>query len=105
MGKAKTLKKPKKSSKKSEPVVLHKYVANKPQDPGILREFLIEAIFEDDVEQLADAIIAMLRQANKAEVIRKSGLGRRTIYDIIEGKREFNPSIRTLSSLLKAFAA
>lgn len=86
-------------------MVLSRYKPNKPHDPDLLKEILIEAIFNDDVAQLADAVVAMIRESNKADLIKKTGLGRRTLYDLIEGKREFNPSIRTLSSLLKGLAA
>jgi DNA-binding phage protein len=43
--------------------------------------------------------------SNKAELVRKSKLGRQTLYDLTEGKREFNPTIRTLSALLQALAS
>ena len=40
-----------------------------------------------DRETLKDVLIAQIRLENKAELVRKSKLGRQTLYDLIEGKR------------------
>ncbi len=107
MGKVKTLGKQKKSSKKSRPVVLrsHDVLNERILSQETLKKVLLDAIFDGDIEVLKDVIITQLRLQNKAEIVRKTNLGRQTLYDLIEGKREFNPTIKTLSSILRAIAA
>ncbi len=107
MAKAKTLIKPKSSLKKSKGVVLHphKVMDETILDRETLKSILMEALIDGDIETLRDVLITQIRLVNKAELVRKSKLGRQTLYDLIEGKREFNPTVKTLSSLLKAIAA
>jgi DNA-binding phage protein len=35
----------------------------------------------------------------------KTGLGRQTLYDLINDEKEFNPTLSTLAAILKAIAA
>ncbi len=107
MAKAKTSKKQSGSLKKSKAVVLHphKVMDEAVLDREVLKSILMEALIDGDIETLKNVLITQIRLANKADLVRKSKLGRQTLYDLIEGKREFNPTVKTLSSLLKAIAA
>ena len=106
MAKAKTSVKQKNSSKKSRAVTLHphKVLDSDLLDRETLKSILVEALIDGDIELLKDVLVTQIRLRNKAEVVRKSKLGRQTLYDLIDGKREFNPTVRTLSQLLKAIA-
>lgn len=106
MAKAETSKKQRSSSKKSKAVVLHphKVLDTDILDRETLKVILIEALLDGDFETLKDVLVTQIRIQNKAEIVRKSKLGRQTLYDLIDGKREFNPTVKTLSSLLKAIA-
>jgi DNA-binding phage protein len=43
--------------------------------------------------------------ANKAAIAKKAGIGRRTLYDLIDPKKEFNPELSTVSAVIRALAA
>lgn len=107
MGKVKTLGKPKKSLKKLRAVALHphKILDESILDKETLKSILIEALMDGDMDTLKDVLITQIRMQNKAELVRKSKLGRQTLYDLMDDKREFNPTLKTLSSLLKSIAA
>lgn len=107
MDKAKMSKKQKGSLRKSRTVVLHRHkiLDENILDRKILKNILIEALIDGDIDLLKDVLITQIRIQNKSELMRKSKLGRQTLYDLIDGKREFNPTIKTLSSLLRAIAA
>lgn len=60
---------------------------------------------EGDMEMLKDAVVGLIRQNKKSDLIKKTKLGRQTLYDLINDKREFNPTVKTLSALLQAIAA
>ncbi len=107
MGKTKILKGPKSSLKKSKKIILQPFEVRDPKliDPELLKSILIEAIMEGDMEMLKDAVVGIIRLNKKSDLIKKTKLGRQTLYDLINDKREFNPTIKTLSALLQVFAA
>ncbi len=107
MGKAKISKKPRRSSLKSKPVALkaHKVLGEPGIDREMIRKLVVKALFDDDLEMLKDVLLYHIRSRSKADLVRKSKLSRQTMYDLLSDKRDFNPSIKTLSALLKAIAA
>ena len=60
---------------------------------------------EDDLETFKDVLIAHIRAISKTQLSTKSKLGRQTLYDLIDEDKEFNPTLSTLGSILKAIAA
>jgi DNA-binding phage protein len=74
-------------------------------DRETLKILLAEALIDGDIDLLKDILITLIRFQNKSELVRKTKIGRQTLYDLISGKREFNPSIKTLCTLLKTIAA
>lgn len=102
MAKTMTLKKQEKSSNSSfktfEPN--KKLLLNK----KLVIRSLTEALLENDIEVFRDVLVAHLRTMSKTELAKKTGLGRRTLYDLIENKN-FDPRISTLAALLSKIAA
>jgi len=47
---------------------------------------------------------SVLVVANKVKIA-KAGIGRRTLYDLIDPKKEFNPELSTISAVIRALAA
>ena len=75
------------------------------ENPKEILKALIECLKENDLESFEDILIAHLRTVSKTRLQQKSGLGRQTLYDLIQGKREFNPTLKTIGGLFKALAA
>lgn len=73
-------------------------------DKKLVIEVLVEALLTNDIETFKDALIAHLRTISKTKLARKTGLGRRTLYDLMDGKK-FDPRLSTLSALLSKIAA
>ena len=71
----------------------------------IVAEALLECIKTDDLELFRELLYAHLMTINKTELAKKAGLGRRTLYDLIDPKKEFNPELATISALIQALAA
>tara|TARA_Y100000590_G_scaffold458061_1_gene611989 strand:- start:179 stop:316 length:138 start_codon:yes stop_codon:yes gene_type:complete len=42
---------------------------------------------------------------NKSKLAQKAGLGRQTLYDLIDPKKEFNPELSTITALFQIIAA
>ncbi len=107
MDKAKTSGKQKKSSRTSKKMVLMKHDTADAgfKDPKKIKTILIEALMEDDLETFRDVLIAHIRAMSKTQLSARSKLGRQTLYDLIDEDKEFNPTLSTLGSILKAIAA
>lgn len=104
MAKTATSKKRKGSGKK----YLREYVpftSPELRDPKIVSEALLECIKTGDLEAFRDVLASYLITANKMELAKKAGLGRRTLYDILDPKKKFNPELSTVSAVIRALAA
>ena len=104
MGKTVTLKKQKKSEKKS----LTEHVPFKSKilkDSSVIAEALLDCIKSGDLLTFRELLYAHLMTVNKVELAKKAGIGRRTLYDLIDPKKEFNPELSTISALIQALAA
>lgn len=104
MGKAKTSTKQKKSLKKLEPLIL---VEHRPKDykfnnPKLVREILSDCILEADYDTFQDVLLAFIRSQPKTKLAAKTKLGRQTLYDLMNGSKEFNPEWETMRCLLEA---
>lgn len=107
MAKAKALKTPKKLKPKSRNLILTEYKGATPEfkDAKLIKRILIEALMEDDLETFKDVLIAHLRAQPKSKLAAKAKIGRQTLYDLINEDLEFNPTLSTLTSILRSIAA
>ena len=104
MAKAVTSKKRKRSGTKS----LTEYVPfSSPElkNPKLVSETLLECIKTGDLDSFRDVLVAHLVTANKARLAKKAGIGRRTLYDIMDTSKKFNPELSTVSAVIRALAA
>lgn len=101
MGKAKTSKKCKASSPRT--LTKHEPDAKLLTDKKLVVEVLIESLLANDLDTFRDVLIAHLRTISKTDLAKKTGLGRRTIYDMLNKK--FDPRLSTLSSILSKISA
>ncbi len=69
-----------------------------------MAEVLVEALLNNDMSTFQDVLIAHLKIISKTNLAKKTGLGRRTIYDLMN-RNKFDPRISTLGSLLSTLAA
>ncbi len=104
MRKAKTSKKRRKSGMKS--LRAHEPFASKElKSPHPVAETLLECIKTGDVESFREVLTAHMMTVNKVDIAKKAGIGRRTLYDLIDPKKEFNPELSTISAVIRALAA
>jgi len=75
------------------------------KDANVVTEALLDCIRTGDIDSFRELLAAHLMTVNKVELARKAGIGRRTIYDLIDPDKEFNPELSTISALIKALAA
>lgn len=101
MDKAKISKKPKVSSKK--PLKEFKPNTTLLLNKKLIAEVLVDCLLKNDVQTFQDVLVSHLRTLSKTDLAKQTGLGRRTLYDLIEGKN-FDPRLSTLSALLSKIA-
>ena len=107
MGKKKILGKQKKSTNVSKAQLLevHNPFDNKLTDVKLIKRAVLQALVDSDIETVRDLLVAHLRTVNKSKLATKAKLGRQTIYDLIDMNKEFNPSVKTLATILDNLAA
>lgn len=97
-----------KKQKKSEMKSLRAYEPFKSQelkDKKIVIETLLDCIKTGDLNTFREVLVAHLMTVNKMELAIQAGIGRRTLYDLIDPKKKFNPGLSTVSAVIRALAA
>jgi DNA-binding phage protein len=104
MAKTKTLRKQKKSEKLF--FVEHKPSSSKGlSDKKLVREILIDALTNNDMDTFQDVLVGYIRTSSKVELSRKTNLGRTTLYDLIDPEKPFNPTLDTIGKIFEELAA
>lgn len=72
----------------------------------VFLQTVFRAIVENDMESLQDAIIGYLRYGpSKEDLAKRTSVAKRTLYNLLDKKRKFNPTVETLGAILKEIAA
>jgi DNA-binding phage protein len=75
------------------------------KDRKLVLDTLLDCLVRNDVETFQDVLVAHLRTVSKSKLASETKLGRQTLYDLLDEKKPFNPSLTTLGSILKSLAA
>ncbi len=104
MRKAVTSRKPKRSGMKflTEHVP---FTSRELKDPQLVAETLLECIKSGDLDSFRDVLVVHLATVNKFAIAKKAGIARRTLYDLLDPNKKFNPGLSTVSAVIRALAA
>lgn len=75
------------------------------KDSKIVVDTLLECIRSGDLESFREVLAAHLMTINKVKLVKKAGISRHTLYTLLDPKKEFNPELSTISSIIKSLAA
>ncbi|NDG84811.1 MAG: hypothetical protein EBX52_07220 [Proteobacteria bacterium] len=104
MGKKKTSVEPK--GKRKSSFEIHSPYANPDlTDKRIVRAILIEALAEGDLDTFQDVLVGYLRTSSKLGLSRNCGIGRTTLYDLMNPEKPFNPTLETIGKIFEDLAA
>lgn len=81
------------------------FKSKKLKDFEVLADKLLECIKTGDLELFKEVLFAHLMTINKVALAKKAGIGRRTLYDLIDPKKDFYPELSTVSALTQALVA
>lgn len=104
MAKAVTSKKQRKSATKSLRAHVP-FASQELKNSRLVVETLLDCIRLGDIESFREVLVAHLTTVNKAAVAKKAGIGRRTLYDLMDPSKEFNPGLSTISAVIRSLAA
>ena len=71
----------------------------------LVSETLLDCIKTGDLESFREVLVAHLMSVNKSEIAKIAGVGRRTLYDLMDAEKDFNPELSTVSAIIRALAA
>lgn len=71
----------------------------------LVTETLLDCIRTGDLDAFREVLASHLMTVNKIRLAKKAGVGRRTLYDILDPKKKFNPELSTISAVIRALAA
>ena len=75
------------------------------KDERLVLDTLLDSLVRNDIESFQDVLVAHLRTVSKSEFARETKVGRQTLYDLLDGKKPFNPTLSTLGSIFRKLAA
>ncbi|MEO5971012.1 MAG: hypothetical protein ABIQ95_13870 [Bdellovibrionia bacterium] len=75
-----------------------------PKSSKLVRETLLECIRIGDVDSFREALASHIVNSNKLRLAKKTGLGRQTLYDLLDPKRTFNPALSTVAAIFRRLA-
>ncbi len=75
------------------------------RNPKLISEVLLECIRTGDLESFRDVLVSHIKTTGKTNLAKRAGIGRRTLYDILDPNKKFNPELSTVSAVIRALAA
>lgn len=64
-------------------------------------ESLLKCVQTGDLNLFRDVLASQIMASNKLRLAEKTGLGRQTLYDLIDPERNFNPALATVSAVIR----
>jgi DNA-binding phage protein len=80
------------------------FTSSELRDPTLVVDTLLECIKSGDLETFQEVLIAHLMPVNKTELARKAGIARRTLYDMLDLNKKFNPEFSTVLALVRVLS-
>ena len=74
-------------------------------DKERIKEAVYFSLVEGDLESVRDLLIAHLYTVNKLELSKVTKIGRQTLYDLMNKEKDFNPTLKTIVTILDYSAA
>ncbi len=81
------------------------FTSHELKNSKLVAETLLDCIRTGDTESFREVLTAHLMTVNKSDVAKKAGIARRTLYTLIDPKKEFNPELSTISAIIQSLAA
>lgn len=74
------------------------------EDSTVVSETLLECIRTGDLDAFREVLASHIMSTNKLQLSKRTGIGRRTLYDILDPKINFNPELSTVSAIIRGLS-
>lgn len=102
---AKQIPSKKKKTAEKKPLVAHSSLTcTEAKDSMRVSENLLECIREGDIDSFRNVLASYINSCNKLRFSKKTGLGRQTLYDILDPAKGFNPALATVTAIMRGIA-
>lgn len=81
------------------------YASKTLKNSKLVSEVLLDCIKTGDLDSFREVLVGHLLVSNKTKIAKTAGIGRRTLYDLLDPKKKFNPELSTISAVIRALAA
>lgn len=71
------------------------------KDTKVVSDTLLECIRVGDVDSFRSVLATYIVSCNKLRFSKRTGLGRQTLYDILDPTKSFNPALATVSAIMR----
>ncbi len=75
------------------------------KNPSLVVETLLDCIRTGDLASFQEVLASHLITVNKSDIAKVAGVGRRTLYDLTDPTKDFNPELSTISAIIQAIIA
>ena len=94
----------KQKSAVKKPPITHAPISSNSNNSKLVSETLLECVRTGDLNSFRTVLATHIMSSNKVHLARRSGLGRQTLYDLVDPKRNFDPALSTLSAIIRGLA-
>ena len=102
---AKQLLSRKKKIAEKKPLIVHaSFKHSEPKDSKLVSDTLLECIRTGDIDSFRNVLASYIASCNKLRFSKKTGLGRQTLYDILDPAKGFNPALVTVTAIMRGLA-
>ncbi len=98
------LSKKKKAAEKKPSISHSSLTCTEAKDSELVSETLAECIRAGDVDSFRSVLASYITNCNKLRFSQKTGLGRQTLYDILDPTKSFNPALATVAAIMRGIA-
>jgi DNA-binding phage protein len=74
---------------------------SKIKDSSQVSATLLECMRTGNVDAFRDVLASHILNSNKLRLAKKTGLGRQTLYDILDPAKGFNPALSTVAAIFR----
>ncbi len=92
-------------SSKERPFIAHStFQGLQLENSKRVSDTLLECIRTGELTTFRDVLASFIMSTNKLHLAKKAGLGRQTLYDLMDPKKNFNPGLSTISAIIRGLA-
>jgi DNA-binding phage protein len=75
------------------------------KDEKFIKAALVDCLMNNEIDAFRDILVTHLRVSSKTKLVEETGVGRRTLYDLMDPSKDFNPRLKTVGAILEVVSS